>query len=296
MDCAPEIRVDWSPAEVPANIYRRLFLSWRTGLQPGQVLPRISCRGFAIHGDPKKLNAYCRVTRSNLESKGPPLLYPHALLGSAHLLIISHAQFPLGALGLLHLRNHVIRYRTMEVDAPWDLKCELSRQRNVEKGLEFDFDSTVTVDGELVWQSISTYLKRGKRTAKVEASPLSDLFPPLAETSSSESFDVPSDIGKQYARVTGDYNPIHVSTLAAKVFGFKRAIAHGMWSVARTLGTLPHIAGPVRLDVAFKGPMFTGSQAAVAIDSSRFDVFCDRNPRPVIVGTCRSAEPGETLF
>ena len=46
---------------------------------------------------------------------------------------------------------------------------------------------------------------------------------------------VPDDIGRRYAKVSGDVNPIHMSSLTAKALGFKRAIAHGMWVKAHAL-------------------------------------------------------------
>ena len=46
------------------------------------------------------------------------------------------------------------------------------------------------------------------------------------------------DLGRRYAAISGDYNPIHLGALSAKLFGFKQAIAHGMWSKARCLAAL----------------------------------------------------------
>ena len=296
MECSPLHEVDWLPGESDRGLYRKLFFSWRSGLEPGKVLPRIACVAHGVSLSSQHVAAYRSVTNaSDLDSV--PLLYPHALMGPAHLMIIGHPQFPLGAVGLLHLRNHVLQRRPCDIERPWDLRCELARQRYVDKGLEFDFDSTVSIEGEVVWQSVSTYLKRGRPQGEIEESPLSGLFAALPDDAvESTRFDVPGDIGKQYARVTGDYNPIHVSTLAAKLFGFKRSIAHGMWSVARALDDLPKIDGPVRHDVAFKGPMFTGSLAAMKCgENGRFDLFCGNNPRPVIVGAWRSATDGEQL-
>ncbi|WP_257183194.1 MaoC family dehydratase [Corynebacterium cystitidis] len=42
-------------------------------------------------------------------------------------------------------------------------------------------------------------------------------------------------MGRQYAKVTGDFNPIHLGAASAKLFGFKSAIAHGMWTHAWAL-------------------------------------------------------------
>ena len=49
---------------------------------------------------------------------------------------------------------------------------------------------------------------------------------------------MPSDLGRDYRRVSGDPNPIHTHRLAARAFGFERPIIHGMWTHARALAAL----------------------------------------------------------
>lgn len=306
MQCQPVISIEWSPSNVPSGLYRKLFFRRSTGLKVGESLPGLTCECANVQVDADNLNAYRLVIEQTKDAKVSdpvPLFYPHALFGSAHLLMISHRQFPLSASGLLHLRNHVIQRRPFSIAEPWGMRCELTRQRVVEKGIEFDFDSTVTVGGSVVWESVSTYLKRQRTQSKQggeqdwEESPLADLFPAFDSAAVAGSFAVPHNIGKRYAKVTGDYNPIHVSSLAAKLFGFKRAIAHGMWSVARAIPELPQVVGTLRHDVAFKGPMLVKSQAELKQgEDGRFDIFCGKNPRPVIVGVYRTAADSETLI
>jgi acyl dehydratase len=80
--------------------------------------------------------------------------------------------------------------------------------------------------------------------------------PPRQDVSTS-TFVVSPGVGRQYARVSGDFNPIHIADVAARFFGFKRAIAHGMWSLARCAAEIggPAFSRPCTLDVAFKRPI-----------------------------------------
>ena len=75
---------------------------------------------------------------------------------------------------------------------------------------------------------------------------------------------VPADIGRRYADVSGDHNPIHLHPLTARLFGFRRAIAHGMWSMARCLafyeGRLP---AAYTVDVRFKLPILLPATVAL---------------------------------
>ena len=76
---------------------------------------------------------------------------------------------------------------------------------------------------------------------------------------------LPADLGRRFAKVSGDFNPIHTSIIGAKLFGFRRAIAHGMWTLGRALAALQPPGG---LDQAeahcdFKLPIFLPGQVAL---------------------------------
>ncbi len=76
---------------------------------------------------------------------------------------------------------------------------------------------------------------------------------------------MPGDAGRRYAKVSGDVNPIHLSGLTAKAFGFKRAIAHGMWINARVLAALAgRLPDALNVDVAFKKPLFLPSTVTLS--------------------------------
>ncbi|EGD82941.1 hypothetical protein PTSG_03574 [Salpingoeca rosetta] len=49
------------------------------------------------------------------------------------------------------------------------------------------------------------------------------------------TWTLPHNIGWQYARCSGDYNPIHIHPLTAKLFGQPTCIAHGMYTLARAV-------------------------------------------------------------
>ena len=76
---------------------------------------------------------------------------------------------------------------------------------------------------------------------------------------------IPDDAGRRYAKVSGDVNPIHLSGLTAKAFGFKRAIAHGMWVKARVLAALSgRLPDAIAVDVAFRKPLFLPSTVTLS--------------------------------
>jgi acyl dehydratase len=71
---------------------------------------------------------------------------------------------------------------------------------------------------------------------------------------------VDADVGRRYAQVSGDYNPIHLHPLSARLFGFKRPIAHGWWLLARSLAELDDEVGDAcRVEARFADIVPLGS-------------------------------------
>ena len=100
--------------------------------------------------------------------------------------------------------------------------------------------------------------KSGKRPTPDGSEP--DWGPPIAQ------WAVAGDAGRRFAGPSGDWNPIHVSALTARLFGYPRAIAHGMFSAARCLAVLQnHLPSdaPLALDLRFKRPLLIPGQVAL---------------------------------
>ena len=73
------------------------------------------------------------------------------------------------------------------------------------------------------------------------------------------------DLGRRYAAVSGDRNPIHLSGPTAKLFGFPRAIAHGMWTKARCLAALEdRLPDAFSVAVTFRRPILLPGRVAFA--------------------------------
>jgi acyl dehydratase len=138
-----------------------------------------------------------------------------------------------------------------------------------DRGQEIDLRTEIYVGADVLWSEISTYLRRTTRSA-TRRPPRSSLFQAKTrapEQASKRSFEVDAVVGRRYAWVSRDFNPIHLADFAARRFGFKRAIAHGMWSMARCVAELPQeIFSPACvLEVAFKAPVML--RASVTLES-----------------------------
>jgi hypothetical protein len=244
-----------SPAAWPSLV--RALLSRRPALlAPGQTIPALEARLAPQVAEPGRLEAYRALCGFDPDEQ-LPITYPHLLAGSMHLALLSSGAFPLRVLGLVHLRNRIEAARPIGQGEPLELRCRVGGHRETERGQDFDLITEARAGGELAWVETSTMLAR--RRAAAPARPALAAVAPRAATegAGSCSFRLGADLGRRYAGLSGDYNPIHLSAASARLFGFRRAIIHGMWSLARVAAELqPRFgAGPLVLEAAFKLPV-----------------------------------------
>lgn len=194
-----------------------------------------------------------------------PLTYPHLLAFPLHMEIMTSPEFPYPAIGSVHVENSVTGHRPVHVGETLAVTARASSPRAHPKGHVVDFLTEVRADDELVWESVSTYLRRGR--GDDDAPRGLDL--PRVEPGGIE-WRLPGDLGRRYAAVSGDRNPIHLYPLTAKALGFPRQIAHGMWSKARCVAALENrLPDRVRVDVAFRKPILL--PGAVSFGTERSD-------------------------
>lgn len=219
-------------------------------------IPELSARLIGVSTANASLKRYQKVCGFGTQTT-VPITWPHILAFPLHLKLLTEKSFPLPLLGLVHLRNQITQHRPIGTGESLDITVRLDGQNNTSKGLEFDLVTEAWASGRLVWEESSTNLfrqpdKSGKKT--VGKPPELPSYPETTEIIAPES------IGRQYAAVSGDRNPIHLHALTAKAFGFPRAIAHGMWSKARVLALLEQQSGwrqdAVSVSCQFKKPLF----------------------------------------
>ncbi|MDK9559069.1 MaoC/PaaZ C-terminal domain-containing protein [Marinobacter sp. M216] len=221
------------------------------------TIPALSARllGASTAGD--KLARYktiCGFTQTT----SIPVTWPHVMAFPLHLKLLTAPSFPLPLLGLVHLRNTITQHRAIGVGETLDLTVRLGKQERTSRGIEFDLITEAHAAGKLIWEESSITLYR--RAATESGTGRKSAPPGLERYPNTLSIDAPESIGRQYAGVSGDSNPIHMHALSAKAFGFPRAIAHGMWSKARALALLEQQEdwkpGAFRVSCQFKKPLF----------------------------------------
>ncbi|TFV64816.1 hypothetical protein E4P41_00595 [Geodermatophilus sp. DF01-2] len=229
----------------------------------GGDLPDTRLTRTGVQVDAADLAAYARVCGFPLADTLPPT-YPHMLTFPLQLALMSDRSFPLALPGMVHVRNRVDALRPVRAGEVLDLEVWAERFARHRSGATVDLCASVSTGGAEVWRSRSTYLARGARAP--EGAPEADLAVEVADLARPvATWRVPDDAGRRYARVSGDVNPIHLSALTAKAFGFKRAIAHGMWVKARALAALSgRLPEAMTVDVVFRKPLFLPSTVQLA--------------------------------
>lgn len=253
--------MDVELTRVPATrtLYRKAVRGSvrRRNEDPDPRLPdtRLLLRG--VEADIERLSAYDRVCGFRL-ADALPVTYPHVLAFPLAMELMSAPAFPFPVIGLMHIGNRITQARPIRVGERLDFAVRAESLRSHARGRQFDVVATATVDGAEVWHGVSTYLRRDKAT-EPRPSDLAaggDASHPVEDWPPTAIWPVGADIGRAYATVSGDRNPIHLSRIGARAFGFTRPIAHGMWTMAHSVAALEGKLGETyTVDVAFRRPL-----------------------------------------
>jgi acyl dehydratase len=197
-----------------------------------------------------------------------PATYPHVLAFPLAVSLMVDPAFPFALPGLVHVANRITQTRALRADERLSLHVWAADLREHPRGRQFDMLTEASVNGDPVWTESSTYLHRVSSpspTRRDSPSPAPRDSPSPARGGGqgggfSSIWQVPRNVGRRYAAVSGDVNPIHLNPLAARLFGFRRAIAHGMWLNARCLAALEgRLSDALHAQVEFKSPVLLPS-------------------------------------
>jgi acyl dehydratase len=278
-----------APAVLPA--YLRILLAHKPRMVT-QSVPRIQAELASFKIDQCQLARYREVCGER-DSNELPIAYPHIIATPVHLAMVASDAFPLSVMGVVHVRNRIVQKRPLRVDETGDIHSRIEGYRETSRGQELDLRTEARVHGEAVWTETCTFLaRRGRRgPPRSGGATTHPAQMPPPEAIRTSNFAVAASTGRRYARVSGDLNPIHMADLAARFFGFKHAIAHGMWSLARCAAELGRdaLASPCTLDVAFKLPIAFPARVVLeswpAEDGLEFTLRDSRGARTHLLGS-----------
>src|SRR5947209_4276264 len=170
----------------------------------GEELPDLTLERRTVPIDPDHVRAYAEVCGFP-HKDALPLPYLHMLAFPLHMTLLTDRSFPFPAMGLVHLENTIEQLRRVTSRERFDVRVSAADLRPHAKGRAFDMLTEVRVDGEPVWREVSTYLRRGGG----DSSAPDGLEIPPAQGNGTQ-WKLPAGLGRRYAAVSGDRNPIHL--------------------------------------------------------------------------------------
>jgi acyl dehydratase len=261
------------------------------GIRKTGGVPSVMREELTVAVEAERVRAYADTCGFPVKDTAP-LTYPHVLAFPLHMAIMTSPDFPYPAMGGVHVTNTITSRRPVTLGETLHLVVHTSEPRPHPKGTLVDFLAEATADGEVVWESTSTYLLRGgPRVASTGSTSGEDSTSgPTDIVPGRVTWRLPADLGRRYAAVSGDHNPIHLYPLTAKALGFPRQIAHGMWSLARCVAAVENrLPDSVTLEAAFKKPIFLPGSVAFGVDATAdgdlaFALTSPKNGAPHLVG------------
>lgn len=271
--------------KVPSSIETLLRASL-TGLKkPGDRLPD---KGYTLKGisiDKKQYDAFCKTFGYN--DATVPSTYWYIRLFSMQTLLLAHPDAPFPMPGLVHLSFKINQYNTIYPSDKLDATVKFGRLIQHDKGTGVETIMSLYKHGVLVWEQVNINLYLGKKG--------------LGEPGDDNQEGEITDAGYQslwslspktainYAKVSGDFNPIHLHDVAAKAFGFPKQIVHGWYSLCRAVEPMENtIKGIHEIYGAFKKPLFLPSKVLGRTqqneDKVLFDVINEKESYPHLRG------------
>ena len=287
--------VDELPGSLP--LYLKA-LRRRPRFNDGDHIPSTRVNWEGMEFDQERVVKYAWVCQVPLHRGQLPLLFPHALFGPLHLLMLTDERFPLGVLGGLHVRNHILQHLPLFPGDACDATLYFSAQRRCPQGLEVDLRTEISSRERLMWESVTTFLFRNRFNETGPGSALAGVLENIDDPRLLTTFAVPKKTGRSYGWLTRDLNPIHMSRWLARAFGFERDLCHGMWALSRGVSQIDGVDfwEPVRCDAVFKGPLYIRRDITVKTsvkDPGHFELYSGANPRPCVVAAVRNV-PADT--
>jgi acyl dehydratase len=223
--------------------------------------------------DPEQVRQY--VAELGFRQQGVPVTYYYLLAQRAHLATMLANPFPYRIPGIIHVEN------TLEEHSPPDLKAPLRLDTTARilpptanGAVHCVFETRALQAGRRLFTCSSNYLAvRGQRAAKTGARHAETPHGPVLA-----GWKLEPSSGRAYASVSGDWNPIHLWPLTARLMGMPTPIIHGMHTVAKACAALEGLsqARITLISARFKAPIpLPGDvQLSADLDAGSYVVTC----------------------
>jgi acyl dehydratase len=252
------------------SLYTRALLKRPYTLTRPDAIPPLVLHTTINQAQLSQYNKLCQITPQ--ENILPPF-FPQVLAFKLHLELLLNKQLPFPVMGLVHRDNDVEYFSPLYASDTLKIKVGLHEYKEVKKGINCTLITQVYVDEQLKWQATSTYFYRSSKplVAKHKSTKNKKI---IDKPSNLSIWFLNANLGRQYAKITGDLNPIHLYRLTAKLFGFKQTIIHGMCMAAKATAHAQseHPSLPMRIYIEFNKPIYLPSKVAFIQTAQDFSI------------------------
>lgn len=253
-------------------LFKRANLSSLTQFKPPALPQRIYSQ--TVKPDPAHYKRYCEVVDWHNDTQTHPC-YLQVLALDLQLKCLLDKKSPFAAMGLVHIDNTITVYHALDLSRPVDLRVRFKSVRQHHRGWLVTLEVQAFQNDQCVHEATSGYLAKVRAAHVGQQSRSQQPAEPEVSGDVVGELDADAGIGRRYAGVSGDINPIHLSKLTGKLFGFDSAIAHGMWSLAEAVSNIVaeqhnHGAPAVvkQLHCDFHKPMLLPATADIYFDKA----------------------------
>lgn len=243
---------------------------------------RAAVESSAIDVDVREVERYRSVTGGMRAGEGDtiPPVYSSTWETALALELFADGALPLPTRGLVHLASELVVLRPIRAGDRVRCRLELQRTEPHPAGTRVVLQARHwNAAGHLCQQNALTFLIRLPRDRAPERGAERGLSSEAhaAEWRTLSEWSLPGDLGRRYARVSGDYNPIHLWRWSSRLLGFDRPVAHGFCTeamVASTLADQLWSSAPSalrRLHIHFRSPLLLPATAHLQISTAHND-------------------------
>ena len=253
-------------------LFKRANLPALTQFKPPALPQRIYSQ--TLKSDAAHYKRYCEVVDWHAEEQTHPC-YLQVLALDLQLKCLLDKKSPFAAMGLVHIDNTITVHHGVDLARPLDLRVRFNSVRQHHRGWLVTIEVQVFQNDQCVQEATSGYLAKVRAAHVGQQSRTPQSSEPEVSGDVVGELNADAGIGRRYARVSGDINPIHLSKLTGKLFGFDAAIAHGMWSLADAVSNIvaeqQNHGAPARvtqLRCDFHKPLLLPATADVYLDKA----------------------------
>ena len=224
-----------------------------------------------------------RVNRSHIERYNAalgfgagelPVTYYYLITQRAHLATLNGERFPFRVAGMVHVENDLVEHAEPALNEGIDITTIVQIEPPTGTGARYCLLETVAEQGgKKIFTCRSRYLARRGQRKSGAASRSDDVRHAVIGT-----WQLGPASGREYAAISGDWNPIHLWKWSARLMGFESPIIHGMHTLAKACAAIEsHTGKRIQAVCArFKAPIPLGEQAsgALSADDREFSVLC----------------------